>query len=258
MSKLDEIVACKREELALAKRDRPLAQVEQALKRRPTPRPFRPAISRPGKLSLIAEIKRASPSSGPIRAGADAAGIAQSYAAAGAQAISVLTDARFFSGSLQDLTAAREKVGLPVLRKDFLLEEYQLLEAAAAGADAALLIVAALKPQELRRLIQLAGELSMDALVEVHDERELDEALEAGAAILGINNRDLGTFRVDLATTGRLVGRVPMDRTMVSESGIRSRADVERVEAWGVHAVLVGEELMSAPDPAARIKELMG
>lgn len=258
MSRLDEIIAHKREEMALAKRQRPLAQVEQALKQRPPVRPFRPAIHRPGRLSLIAEIKRSSPSAGAIRAGADAAETAQSYAAVGAQAISVLTDAKFFSGRLEDLAAVREKVALPVLRKDFLLEEYQLLEAAAAGADAVLLIVAALKPTELRGLVRLAEELSLDALVEVHDERELGEALDAGAAVLGINNRDLATFQVDLGTTGRLAGRIPPDRTMVSESGIRSRADVQRVEGWGVHAILVGEELMSSPDPGTRIKELMG
>ena len=258
MSKLDEILAHKREEVADAKRKRPLAQLEQSLKNRTPPRGFRRTIQRPGKLSLIAEIKRVSPSAGPIRAGADAAGLAAAYAAAGAQAISVLTDARFFSGSLSDLAAVKEKVVLPVLRKDFLLEEYQMVEAAAAGADAVLLIVAALKPTDLRRLVRLAGDLTLDALVEVHDERELGEALEAGAGIVGINNRDLGSFQVDLSTTGRLAGRIPQDRTVVSESGIRSRADVQRIEGWGVHAILVGEELMSAPDPGARIKELMG
>lgn len=258
MSRLDEILAHKREELAHTKRLRPLAQLEEALKRRPPPRGFRQAISRPGKLSLIAEVKRASPSAGPIRPDAGAVGVAQAYAAAGAQAVSVLTDRRFFMGSIADLARVKEKVELPVLRKDFLLEEYQVVEAAAAGADALLLIAAALKPGDLRRLLRLAADLSRDALVEVHGERELDEALEAGAALIGINNRDLATFKVDLGTTQRLAGRVPQGHTVVSESGIRSRADVQRVEGWGAHAILVGEELMSAPDPAARIKELMG
>ncbi len=258
MSRLDEILAHKREELADAKRKRPLARLEQSLKNRAPPRGFRRAIHRMGSLSLIAEIKRASPSAGPIRPDASAPEIAKLYADAGAQAISVLTDAKFFSGRLQDLAAVREKVTLPVLRKDFLLEEYQVVEAAAAGADAVLLIAAALRPPELKRLLRAAGDLSLDALVEVHDERELGEALEAGAEIVGINNRDLATFQVDLGTTGRLAERVPKDRTVVSESGIRSRADVEKVQGWGAHAILVGEELMSAPDPGARIRELMG
>ena len=258
MSGLDEILAHKREETAHAKERRPLAQLEESLKRRPPARGFREAISRPGKLSLIAEVKKASPSAGPIRPDASAVEVAQAYAAAGAQAVSVLTDRRFFMGNIVDLVRVKEKVGLPVLRKDFLLEEYQLVEAAAAGADAVLLIAAALKPAELGRLFRLAGDLSLDALVEVHDERELGQALEAGAVVVGINNRNLATFQVDLETTGRLAGRVPKDRTLVSESGIRSRADVEKVQGWGAHAILVGEELMSAPDPGARIKELMG
>ena len=258
MSRLDEILAHKREELAHTKKQRPLAQLEQSLKHRLPVRGFRQAVSRPGKLSLIAEVKKASPSAGPIRPDASAVEVAQAYSAAGAQAVSVLTDRRFFMGNITDLVKVKEKVELPVLRKDFLLEEYQLVEAAAAGADAALLIAAALKPAELVRLVRLAGDLSLDALVEVHDERELGQALEAGAALVGINNRNLATFQVDLETTHRLAGRVPPDRTLVSESGIRSRADAEKVRGWGAHAILVGEELMSAPDPGARIKELMG
>jgi len=258
MSTLEEVLAHKREETADAKKRRTLAQLEQSLKSRPPVRGFGQAIRRPGKLSLIAEVKRASPSAGWIKEGASAGGTAQAYAAAGAQAVSVLTDRKFFAGSISDLVAVKGKVEIPVLRKDFLLEEYQLVEAAAAGADAVLLIVAVLKPDELRRLVRLAGDLRLDALVEAHDERELEEALEAGAQVVGINNRNLATLKVDLETTRRLAARVPPDRTLVSESGIRSRADVEQVAGWGAHAVLVGEELMSAPDPAARIKELMG
>ncbi len=258
MSKLDEVLAHKREETANAKGRRPLAQLEEALKTRKPTRGFRGGIQRPGKLSLIAEVKRASPSAGWIKEGASAGGTAQAYAAAGAQAISVLTDRKFFAGSISDLGAVKGKVALPVLGKDFLLEEYQVVEAAVAGADAVLLIVAALKPDELRRLLRLATDLSLDALVETHDERELGEALEAGAQVVGINNRNLATLKVDLETTHRLAGKVPPDRVLVSESGIRSRADVEKVAGWGAHAILVGEELMSAPDPGARIKELMG
>ncbi len=257
MGKLDEIIAHKREELERLKQERPLAQLERDLKDRPPVRNFRQAIGRPGSLSLIAEIKRISPSAGAIRPGADVREIASSYASAGARAISVLTDARFFSGSLQDLTAVREKVPLPVLRKDFLLEEYPIVEAACAGADAVLLIAAALSPQELKRLLDLSKDLSMEALVEVHSERELGEALEAGAGVIGINNRDLNTFQVDLRTTERLMPRIPPGRTRVSESGLHSPQDVAFVRAQGADAVLIGEELMAADDAAGRIKELM-
>lgn len=258
MSRLDEIIAHKREELAELKRARPLAQLERDLKRRPPVRNFRQAISRPGSLSLIAEIKRASPSAGAIRPGADVLEIAGVYAAAGVQAISVLTDAKFFSGSVRDLTAVREKMQVPVLRKDFLLEEYQVVEAAGAGADAVLLIAAALPGEQLSLLLGLSRDLGMEALVEVHSERELGEALEAGAGMIGVNNRDLNTFRVDLKTTERLMPRIPPGSTRVSESGLHSPSDVAFVRAQGADAVLIGEELMSAPDPAACIKTLMG
>ena len=257
-NKLEEIVAHKRQELAETKRAKPLAQLERALKSRPPSRGFAAAIRRPGKLSLIAEIKKASPSAGPIRPGADVVEVAKIYAGAGAQAISVLTDSKFFSGSLKDLSAVREKVSVPVLRKDFLIEEYQVVEAAAAGADALLLIAAILDRPALKRLIGLARDLSLDALVEVHSEPELEQALEAGAEVIGINNRDLKTLQVDLETTQRLIGRIPAGRLRVSESGIRSRADVEFVQRQGADAILVGEELMGSADPAEKIKELMG
>ena len=258
MSKLDEIVSYKRLEVAELKKRNPLAQVERALKGRPPVRDFAAVIRKPGRLSLIAEIKRASPSAGAIRPGADVLEIAEAYAEAGVQAISVLTDAKFFSGSLEDLIQVREKVKLPVLRKDFNFEEYQMVEAAAAGADAVLLIAAILPKLILKGLQGLAVDLSLAALVEVHTEKELDEALETGAKIIGINNRDLGTFTVDLKTTGRLVRQVPPDRIRVSESGIRSRSDVELIHSHGVDAILVGEELMGSQDIGKRIKELMG
>lgn len=256
-SKLDEIVAFKREELAQAKRERPLSQLERGLKDRPPLRDFRSAIRRPGRLSLIAEIKRASPSAGPIRPEADVRKVAQEYLTAGAQAVSVLTDSRFFSGSIEDLRAVKSEIPLPVLRKDFLLEEYQVIEAAQAGADAVLLIAAILSPAVLKRLLGLARGLSLESLVEVHTEHELGEALEAGATVLGINNRDLTTFEVDIRTTQRLIRGIPADRVRVSESGLRSRQDVELVRSQGADAVLIGEELMSAPDIPARVKELM-
>lgn len=258
MNKLEEIVAHKRLELAETKRAKPLAELERELKNRPPPRGFAAAIRRPGELSLIAEIKKASPSAGPIRPEADVVEVARTYSRAGARAISVLTDSKFFSGSLKDLMAVREKLSLPVLRKDFLLEEYHVVEAAAAGADAVLLIVAILDPAALKRLLTLARDLSLDALVEVHSEPELQEALEAQARVIGINNRDLGSLQVDLKTTEQLMKKIPGTHVRVSESGIRSRQDVEFVQAQGADAILVGEELMSSQDPAAKIKELMG
>lgn len=258
MSKLDEIIAWKREELAQAKEKRPLSMVERDLKQRPPLRDFRGAITRPGRLSLIAEIKRSSPSAGSIRPQADALEIARIYSKAGAQAISVLTDRKFFSGNLEDLRRVKEQVSLPVLRKDFLLEEYQVVEAAAAGADAVLLIAAALPKPMLKPMMELTRDLSITALVEVHDEREAAEALEAGAEVIGVNNRDLSTFQADLKTTERLFPRIPPGKTRVSESGIRSRTDVEFLRAQGADALLIGEELMASPDPGRKIKELMG
>ena len=257
-NKLEEIAAFKRLEVAEAKRVRPLGELERELKHRPLPRGFAAQIRRPGELSLIAEIKKASPSAGPIRPDADVVEIARTYSRAGARAISVLTDSKFFSGSLKDLMAVREKVSLPLLRKDFLLEEYQVVEAAVAGADAVLLIVAILDGPALQRLLALSRDLSLDALVEVHSEPELQQALEAGAQVIGVNNRDLGSLQVDLKTTERLMKKIPADRTRVSESGIRLPADVEFVRGQGADAILVGEELMSSPDPGAKIKELIG
>ncbi|MCM8794792.1 MAG: indole-3-glycerol phosphate synthase TrpC [Candidatus Omnitrophica bacterium] len=258
MNKLQEIVAYKKIELIEAKKKRPLAELEKKVKQRSPARDFRKAIVCAQGLGLIAEVKRASPSAGPIRAGADAVSVARVYRDAGAHAVSVLTDAKFFSGSLEDLRAVRQAVVLPVLRKDFLLEEYQLIEAAAAGADAVLLIAAVLERPVLKRLMGLARDLSLDPLVEVHTRRELEAALEAGALLVGINNRNLETLEVDLKTTAELMPMVPPDRTVVSESGIRTRQDVEVLQRQGIRAILVGEELMKAPDPAKKIKELMG
>ncbi len=262
MIALEEIVAYKKLELAQAKQARPIASLEKEIKSRPPVRDFRRAISGKEKLHLIAEIKRASPSAGTMRPNLDAVAMAKTYAQAGAHALSILTDSKFFAGSLADLAVVREAVAVPLLRKDFTLEEYHLLEAAAAGADAVLLIVAILPRPALKRLIELARDLSLAALVEVHTERELGEALEAGAEILGINNRNLATLQVDLTTTQALARLIPKEerecRTLVGESGIHSRADLEFVRNQGVDAVLIGEEFMKAEDPAKRIKELMG
>jgi indole-3-glycerol phosphate synthase len=207
-------------------------------------------------VAVIAEVKRRSPSAGEIRGGAAAAAVARSYESAGAAAISVLTDGEFFGGDLDDLRRVREAVSVPLLRKDFLIDELQVHEARGAGASAVLLIVRILTDRELRHLCGVAADLGMAALVEVHDERELERALVAGARLVGVNNRDLATFRTDLRTTLRLAPAVPSDVLLVSESGVRTVADVELLAAAGVAAVLVGEALMRASDPVQLTRAL--
>lgn len=206
--------------------------------------------------AIVAEFKRASPSAGPLAPERDPAATAAIYARGGAAALSVLTEPEYFSGSLEDLRAAREAVSLPVLRKDFTLEEYDVLEAAAHGADAILLIAALLSADQLRRLREAAAQFGMAAVVEVHDREELARALDSGAEIIGVNNRDLRTFQVDLSTSLRLAEFIPDGVVRVSESGIRSGQDVRRLYQAGFHAFLVGEHLMCAPDPAAAIEAL--
>jgi indole-3-glycerol phosphate synthase len=255
---LDGIVADKREELAAAKARAPLDGLRtQATKTRP-PRSFADAL-RGVAIGLIAEVKQASPSRGLLRKDFDPVALAKSYAAAGAGAISVLTDEKHFQGSLEHLSAIREALpdGPPLLRKDFLFDEYQLYEARCAGADAVLLITAILEPPLLSELIAKSVYLGMDSLVEVHEEAELERALGAGAQVIGINNRDLRTFDVDLATTERLAPLVSGGRTIVAESGISTRDDIRRLEDAGVHAVLIGEALVTAPDAGAKIRELL-
>jgi len=256
---LDRIVADTLLDLEASKRSLPLEEVARMASGRAPARDFASALRGDG-ISLIAEVKKASPSRGVIRADFDPVEIARTYAANGAAAISVLTEPRYFQGSLDYLDDIGNALGderPPLLRKDFITDPYQVFEARAHGADAILLIVAILKPQQLGRLLQLSRELGMRCLVEVHDEEELGIALERDAGIIGINNRDLRTFEVDLATTEGLRVHVPADRVVVSESGIAVRADVERLERCGVDAVLVGEALMSAPDIAARMGELL-
>ncbi|MHC4480854.1 MAG: indole-3-glycerol phosphate synthase TrpC [Planctomycetota bacterium] len=256
---LDRIVAEKREELAAARRLVPLAGLEARLPHAPPSRPFAEAL-RGDSLRLIAEVKKASPSRGLLREDFDPVALARSYAEAGAAAVSVLTDEPHFQGSLDHLASIRAALpdGPPLLRKDFLFDPYQLYEARARGADAVLLITAVLDSALLAELLGLATALEMDALVEVHDEPELERALAAGATLIGINNRDLRTFDVDLATTESLRPLIPPETTVVAESGVSTRADIERLQALGVHAVLIGEALVTAPDPAAKIRELMG
>lgn len=206
---------------------------------------------------IVAEVKRASPSQGLIRRDFDAVALAREFAAAGASALSVLTEERFFQGSLEYLERIKEAVNLPLLRKDFVLDEYQVFEARSFGADAVLLIVALLDSSGLRQLLALAGSLSLDALVEVHTEEELSAALEAGAKLIGINNRDLKTFEVRLETTERLVPLVPPDILVVCESGIDSPERIEKFERLGVRAFLIGEALMHAPRPGEKLRELL-
>ncbi len=206
---------------------------------------------------IIAEIKRASPSQGLIREDFDPIAIAGEFAANGASALSVLTEERFFSGSLAYLEQVRGAVALPLLRKDFILDDYQVLEARSFGADAILLIAALLESVQLRDLREQASSLSLDTLVEVHSEEELDCALKAGASLIGINNRDLRTFKVSLQTTERLLPLVPSGVTVVCESGIDSREQMEKIERLGVHVFLIGESLMRAPKPGAKLRELL-
>jgi indole-3-glycerol phosphate synthase len=255
---LDEIVDWKRREVARRKRALSLADIQADIARAPTPRSLVDALRRPG-VSLVAEIKRASPSKGLLRPDLDPAALAREYEANGASAISVLTDEHFFQGRLAHLRAVRREVPrVPVLRKDFVLEAYQVFEARAAGADAVLLIVAALSDDELRSLYRLARCLGMAALVEVHDEAELARALAIEPRIVGVNNRDLRTFQVDLETTARLRALVPDDVVLVAESGVHTPDDVARLAAMGADAMLVGEALVRAQDVGGKVRELVG
>jgi indole-3-glycerol phosphate synthase len=258
MNVLDRIVDATREEVDRRRSAVPLSNLQAAIKGRPEPRPFQEALSaRPG-ISVIAEHKRRSPSAGVIREGADVAAVAEAYERGGAAAISVVTESSHFGGSLDDLRAAREATALPVLRKDFIVDPYQVYEAAAAGADALLLIVAALEPETLAELHRVARALDVDVLVEIHDEPELDVALDVEADILGINNRDLTDFTVDLDRTYDLLSGVPAGKTVVSESGFSSREQLDDLERVGVDAVLIGETLMRAEDIEAACRMLSG
>jgi len=259
MGVLDQIVAHKREELATRRRQAPLAEVRRRASDAPPARPFHAALHTAGAgVRLIAEVKGASPSAGTIRAEFDPASIARTYAAAGAAAVSVLTDARFFNGADDHLARVRAAVDVPILRKDFTLDPYQVYEARAIGADAVLLIAAILDRGALAELASLAGDLGMAALVEAHTEPEVRSALAVRAALVGINNRNLDTLETSLDVTRRLRPLVPPDVTVVAESGIEARRDVEEMERLGVAAVLVGTALMRSADPAARVRELLG
>jgi indole-3-glycerol phosphate synthase len=256
VSVLADILAGTRVELERRKRARPEAELrDQALAATGERRSLRDALNRPG-IGVIAEFKRRSPSAGTLRAGADLAEMASAYERGGADALSVLTEGPNFEGSLADLRTARAACGLPVLRKDFIVDPYQLYEALLAGADAVLLIAAALAPSELRALRGLARGLDLDVLVEAHDAAELRVALDGGADLIGINNRDLRDFSVDVERTFALLGEIPAGVTVVSESGIGDAGQLARLQAAGVAAVLVGESLMRAPVPAEALRAL--
>lgn len=258
MNALDPIIAATREEVARRRQSVPQRQLERAAVGRSSElRPFAEALARPG-LSVIAEHKRRSPSAGVIRADLRLEDVVGAYERGGAVALSILTEGPNFGGSLDDLRAARAACALPILRKEFIVDAYQLYEALAAGADAVLLIVAALDPAELARLHATALSLGLAALVEVHDERELERAGSLGARLIGINNRDLTTLRVDVRRTFELLPGVPAGTTVVAESGLRTASDLAELEDAGIDAVLIGEALMRAADIERACRALTG
>ena len=255
---LDRIITAKRQEIEQTRGRSSIADLELRAAAAPSPRDFRGALERGSGVQVIAEVKKASPSAGAMVADFDPAAVARNYAKHGAACVSVLTDGPFFQGSLADLEAVRAAVELPILRKDFILDRIQLLEARAAGADAVLLIAEVLDDETLARLLGEAHELKLQALVELYDHENLPRVLDAGARLIGVNNRDLRTFVTRLEHTLELAAKMPADVCLVSESGVRTRADVERLQAAGVRAVLVGETLMRAPDAGATLRELRG
>jgi indole-3-glycerol phosphate synthase len=255
---LATIVAATRRAVEVRRQREPLPRVERAASSRvPAGRMFVDRLGRPDQINVIAECKRRSPSRGVLRADYDPVAIARGYAAAGAAAISVLTEPTFFDGSIDHLIAVRGAVNVPLLRKDFVIDRYQVVEARAAGADAILLIVAALTRAELGNLMHEATAHDLAALVEVHEESELDVAVDQGATVIGVNNRNLRTLTVSVEASERLIGRMPDGCIAVAESGLRSHADLIRLRALGYHAFLVGERLMASPDPGKALSTMM-
>jgi indole-3-glycerol phosphate synthase len=255
---MDQLIAGAREGVEARRAELSQADLEARLSARRDDRPFNEALTRPG-LSLIAEFKRRSPSAGALApASIDLPSQVAAYERGGAAALSVLTDERHFGGSLSDLRAARAACDLPIIRKDFIVDPYQLYEAAVNGADAVLLIVAALSDRDLRSLYQEARSIDLDCLVEVHDTEELERALDAGAEVIGINNRNLDDMSVDIGTTYELMPDVPAGKTVVAESGISGREELAELDRVGVDAVLIGGALMTSPDPEAKVRELTG
>ena len=258
MTTLDDLTSAARDQVARRREQVSLEELERAISARVEGRPFKEALAAPG-ISLIAEYKRRSPAAGDLPRGADPVEqVVRAYERGGASALSILTDGEHFGGSLADLRAARAATDLPILRKDFTLDRYQLYEAAASQADAVLLIVAALEADELAELHAEADALDLDCLVEVHDAEELEAALEVDAEVIGINNRDLGDFTVDIERTYELLSDVPAGKIVVSESGFSTRDELDDLDRVGVDAVLIGETLMRARDVEAACRELTG
>ena len=258
---LKKILDHKRGEVAAARAAMPLSELQARVYDLPSPLGFKAALQRTDDLfgtAIIAEVKKGSPSKGVIRADFEPLGIASIYAENGAACLSILTDAHFFMGELAFIPAIRKVVNIPLLRKDFIFDPYQVYEARVAGADAVLLIAAMLHLSRLNDLASLARELGLDVLLEVHDERELETALETDCGLIGINNRNLRTFVTDLSTTERLAPRIPVDRLIVAESGIDTREEINRLRIAGARAFLIGESLMREPDIGAKLRELLG
>ncbi len=258
---LEKIVKAKREEVTARKVAVPLQDLKAQIRDLPSPRDFHQAVDRQSsdeRIRLIAEVKRASPSQGIIRQEFDLEALISAYTGGGAAALSILTDEPFFRGNLHDLARAKASAFLPVLRKDFILDPYQVYESRAWGADAVLLIAAVLEPQTLQDLLALSQEIGLHPLTEIHTREELHTALDAKVPIVGINNRDLKTFKVSLDTTFALIPEIPPDRVVVSESGINDQREVARLEAAGIDAVLVGEGVLRARDVEAKVRELLG
>ncbi len=253
---LDRIIAQKREEVEQRKKALPLAYLQERIAQQKPPLDFALAL-KGNHIRLIAEVKQASPSRGMLRPAFNPTELAQTYAEGGAAAISVLTEANYFQGSIDHLAAIREVVKLPLLRKDFIFDPYQVYESRAHGADALLLIVAILSQEQLKDYLALSHSLGLKCLVEVHNESEVERAVLSEAEIIGINNRDLNTFTVDINITRRLRPLIPQQRVVVAESGIRNQSDVEKLMEWGVNAMLVGEALVTANDVLTKMKELL-
>jgi indole-3-glycerol phosphate synthase len=254
---LEKVIAIKREEINSRKTSSSLKEMMEKISELPSPRDLTKSILRNGPMALIAEIKKASPSAGIIHDSVDLGRIACAYQAGRASAISVLTEAHFFQGALSHLRQVQKAVSLPVLQKDFIIDPFQIYEGRMAGGDAILLIAAILSPRQLREFSELAGSLGLVPLVEVHDEEDLEKILGLDLPLIGINNRNLKTLEVNLETTFRLIKKICQGATVISESGIKNRKEVERLQEAGVRGILVGEVLMRSPDPAFKIQELL-
>ena len=257
MKMLDKIIAQKREEVEQIKKVATITYLQERIARQKPPLDLAPAL-KGDHIRLIAEVKKASPSRGLLSPNLDPTELAQTYVEGGAAAISVLTEEKYFAGSIEHLAAIKEVVGLPLLRKDFIFDPYQVYESRAYGADALLLIASILRREQLKELVSLSHSLGLRCLVEVHNEGELERAVLSEVEIIGINNRDLNTFTVDIATTRSLRPLIPQERIVVSESGIKNKRDIGKLGKWGVDAVLVGEALVTAGDVRAKMKELIG